>query len=608
MLISFTIITPTTGNSRLSKLIESINNQNEHSSFTKKIEHFIIIDGPNFTEKTQAILNDNPALNHERFVIQLPFNTGKERGNYLGHKIYASFGQLVRGDWVLFADDDNWYEPNHINNFIENIYQYNKTNDKTNDKSINKNIEWLYCLRKIENDIHGFVCNDNCESLGYLHNVFYNTNSHLIDTNCFCVRRDIMITCSNIWNLEATNNVRDPDRVFTMKLMMEYHNFVCTKQYTLNYFTGNRDDSVKSELFVKGNEIILNTFGSIPWQKPVLYIAHFDSFHTQMVLNRVYGGNKKPLPSVAYLQWNLNFFDKLSEDFLLLNAYHKPELAPAGSKLLLNFCSPNDLPNKLLNRTDIEKIVYTYESPNIRHTLQWDLAFLLPKFNKILTYWKPMLDISNLVDNRIINLPFIGRFDMSNPNDTNCIIENKNVGKKVCMILENRNFSGKYKINEVELTAMDYLRNLYATELGKRIYCYGSTWKSMESIVNYCPAINRQLDKERVIDLMSDYTFCLIIENCNADGYISEKIYDALTVGCIPLYYGNKNTNLEIPDDCYIDLKSITPSELPKLIDHMDQEFINLFRNNIYKKRMDILNKVSINAYTEIIKSVVLPK
>ena len=48
--------------------------------------------------------------------------------------------------------------------------------------------------------------------------------------------------------------------------------------------------------------------------------------------------------------------------------------------------------------------------------------------------------------------------------------------------------------------------------------------------------------------------------------------------------------------------------ELPILIDHMDQKFIDLFRNNIYKKRMDILNKVSINAYSEIIKSVVLPK
>ena len=602
MVISFTILTPTTGNLRLGKLIQSINNQIDNISIPIKIEHFIIIDGPDFKDNTQQILNDNPPTNHERFVIQLPFNTGKNGGNFLGHKIYASFGQLVRGDWVLLADDDNWYDSNHFNSLIETICKYNQKS------KYRKDIEWLYCLRKIEDDTQGYVCNDNCESLGYLHNVFYNVNSHLIDTNCFCIRSDIMIACSNIWNLEATNNVKDPDRVFTMKLMRDYPNYVCSQQYTLNYYTGNRDNSVKSELFVKGNEIILNTFGDIPWQRPILYIAHFDSFHTQIIINRVYGGNKKPFASITYDQWNLNFFDKLSETFLLISAYHKPEYVPSGSKLLLNFCNPTDLPTTLLSRNDIEKIVYTYESPNIRHASQWDLSYLLPKFDKILTYWKPMLNISKFVDNRITYLPFIGRFDMSNQNDLNCIIKNKNIGKKVCMVLENRNICGKYKINEIELNAQDYLRKEYAIQLGKRIYCYGSTWKPMENIINYCPAINRQLDKERVIDLMSDYTFCLIIENCDADGYISEKLYDALTVGCIPLYYGNKNNLLGIPDDCYIDLKQIKPSDLPVFIDHIDDNFIELFRGNIYKKRMDIFEKVSINTYARMIENVVSPK
>jgi hypothetical protein len=601
MVIKFTIITPTTGNSKLSKLIQSINNQNDDKSLPKELEHFIVIDGPEFTENTQQILNDNPPVNYERFIIQLPFNTGKDGGNYLGHKIYASFGQLVRGDWVILADDDNWYEPNHFNSLITAINNYN------NKSNYRKKIEWLYCLRKIENDTQGYVCDDNCESLGYLNPVFYNNNDRLIDTNCFCIRSDIMINCSTIWNSKAANNNNDPDRIFSQKLMTQYPNFVCTQQYTLNYYTGNRDNSVKSELFIKGNEIVIHKYGAIPWQRPVLYIAHFDSLHTQMVLNRVYGGNNKPLPCIAYNQWNLNFFDILCDKFLLISAYTQPEFIPSGSKLLLNFCSSNDLPTTLLNRNDIEKIVYTYESPNIRHKEQWDLAYLLPKFNKILTYWKPMLDISSLIDNRIKYLPFIGRFNMLNPNDLSCIRENKTPDKKICIILENRNIYGKYKINEIELCAQDYLRYQYASELGKRIYCYGTTWKPMENIINYCSAKNRNLDQERVIDLMSNYTFCLIIENCNADGYISEKIYDALTVGCIPLYYGNKNNILQIPDDCYIDLKSIAPKNLPNLIDNIDSEFIQLFRENIYKKRMDILNKVSINAYTKIIESVVLP-
>ena len=600
MVLSFTIITPTTGNRRLRKLIQSINNQIHNISHPYKIQHYIIIDGPYFKDKTEYILNDNPPINHERFVTQLPFNTGRNGGNFLGSKIYAAFSQFVNSDWVILTDDDNWYDPNHFNSIVETICNYNENS------KYKKSIEWVYCLRNIENDTQGYVCKDNCESLGYLHNVFYNPYYNLIDTNCFCVRRDIMIARSNIWNRESYNNINDADMIFSNILMKEYHNFACTQQYTLNYYTDNRGDSVKSDFFVKGNEIILHTFGGIPWQRPILYIAHFDSFNTKMVINRVYGGNKKPWQSVAYCNWNLNFFDKLSETFLLLNAYDKPEYAPSGSKLLLTLCSTHDLPTTLLNRNDIEKIVYTYESPNIRHNSQWDLSYLLNNFNTILTYWKPMLDISHHINNRIKYLPFIGRFDMTNPNDINCIIENKNNDKKICMMLENRDIFAKYLINGIELITQDYLRIQYASQLGKRIYCYGSSWEPIKHIINYCPRLPRHLCKDRVIDLMSDYTFCLIIENCNADGYISEKIYDAFTVGCIPLYYGNKNKLLEIPEDCYIDLKNIKPCDLPSFIDNMDYADIELLRKNIYKNRMDIFQKVSINTYTKLVESIIM--
>ena len=595
-MITFAIITPTTGNIKLSKLIESINNQNEN--INRKIEHYIVVDGPHFKKAVEEILDNNKPLNHERFIFQLPFNTGKDSGNYLGHKIYASIGQLVRSEWVLLADEDNWYEPEHIDSFIENINNYNE-------KPFQKNkIDWLYCLRRIVNDKHNYICDDNCESLGHLNPVFYNNNDRLIDTNCYCIRREIMINCSYIWNKIATNDNTDPDRLFGKKLMTDYVNFICTKKYTLNYYTGNRNDSVKSDLFVNGNELIFKMFKSFPWQREVLYIAHFDNLHTERVLNRVYGGNNEPLSSVAYHQWNLNFFDLLSKKFLLINAYINNQYIPAGSKIILNMCSPLELPNKLLERKDIQKIIYTYESPNIRHQKQWDLEFLLPTFNNILTYWNPLLEIKNIVPNKIDYLPFISRFDMTNPNDLSFIIENTNNHKKICIILENRNIKGNYNINGIQLNAQDYLRLEYSTELGKRIYCYGSTWEPYKHIINYCPSKNRHLDIEFVGDIMKQYTFCLIIENCNAQGYVSEKIYDALTVGCIPLYYGNNNALLGIPDDCYIDIKFISPKELPNFIDSIDDVFIEMFRKNIYNKRMQILEKVSINNYTNIINNV----
>jgi len=38
--------------------------------------------------------------------------------------------------------------------------------------------------------------------------------------------------------------------------------------------------------------------------------------------------------------------------------------------------------------------------------------------------------------------------------------------------------------------------------------------------------------------LMNNYRFCLVMENRNLDGYITEKILNAFVGGCIPIYYG----------------------------------------------------------------------
>ena len=577
----FTIITPTTGNPKLSLLLNSINKLIKTDEI--QIEHLIVIDGPLFNEKVQNILDQVVPINHTRYIFNLPYNTGG--GGYLGHRIYASIGQIAIGDYIIMLDEDNYLENNHILSYFNIIKNRTKT-------------DWLYCLRRIIND-DGYVCNDSCESLGHLYPVFYNPNDRLIDTNCYCISQKVMHEQSQLWNGIGTNDHTNPDRVFAKCLMTKYLNYECTKQYTLNYYVGTRNTSVKADLFLKGNELISNRFGRIPWKDESLYLVHFNLEQTLNVLNRVYSNkNRQYLESAAYKQWMINIYDDLSKKVLLLNGYD--QYIPSGSRVLILMCHINELPKNIMERNDLEKIVYTLEGPNIRHQQQWSLDFLLKYFTKIITYWKPLLTISSQIDNRISYFPFIHRFDFNNPNDLACILENKNIGKQICIILEKRDIRGDYSINGIDMKALDYLRWEYASRLGKRIDCYGKTWEPYSNIINYCEAKNRFLDQERVIDIMSKYTFALIIENCNGDGYVSEKIYDALAVGCIPLYYGNNNNQLGIPEDCYIDLKQIGPLELPKLIDSIDNEFIEMFRQNIYNKRLEILKKVSVNEFSKL--------
>jgi hypothetical protein len=578
--MKFSIITPTTGNHKLEKLLISINNQTTLDDL--HIEHLIVVDGPQFKDKVDVILNKVKPIN-DRFVFYLPFNTGGS--GYLGHKIYASISQLVNGDWVLLSDEDNYYDNDHIKSYYDVIKNRSKT-------------EWLFCLRKIIND-DGYVCNDDCESLGNLSNVFYDNTkkNYLIDTNCYCVSKQIMLDHSTVWNKIGTNDYLNPDRVFSTILMTNYHDYQCTLKYTLNYYTGNRDTSVKSDTFLAGNMIVNKRYGRIPWQDKQLYIIHFNQQQTEKVLKRVYCGNERPFVSVAFNQWSLNLYDELSKHVLLLDGYSK--FIPSGSKVLVLLCHQEELPIDLLKRKDLHKIVYTLESPNIRHQLQWYIDYLMVYFGNVMTYWKPLVGM----DKHIMYFPFIHRFDFTNPNDMKYITENKNNNKSICIVLENRNLTGEYKINGFTLQAQDTLRSSYAKELGKRIDCYGSTWESLGDVINYKPTKNRMLDDELIIDILKNYTFCLIIENCNAENYVSEKIYDALSAGCIPLYYGNNSDFINIPKDCYIDLKYIKQEELPNIIDNMDMNLINAFRRNIYKKRMSILEKVNINKFSDFVDS-----
>ncbi len=56
------------------------------------------------------------------------------------------------------------------------------------------------------------------------------------------------------------------------------------------------------------------------------------------------------------------------------------------------------------------------------------------------------------------------------------------------------------------------------------------------------------------LDLLKNYRYVLAFENYKGSiGYISEKIFDVMLAGAIPIYLGEKNISKYIPENCYID-------------------------------------------------------
>ena len=237
-----TVIIPTTGASEVYEAIRSVLDQ------TYNTICYVVCDGEMFTEATRAITEKF----HKHFnaknlkVALLPINTGSDQFN--GHRIYASFPNLVNTEYLLFLDQDNWFTSDHVKKAVDLISQ--------------NNLDWCYALRNIMTKDGHFICQDDCESLGKWEAY---VGSNLIDTNCFILKTEIARRIAHIWYGKYCQ-----DRIFSKGMMHHFPNFNCTGHYSVNYRLGSTPRSVKQEFFERGNIVMRAKYGDrFPWQNMI---------------------------------------------------------------------------------------------------------------------------------------------------------------------------------------------------------------------------------------------------------------------------------------------------------------------------------------------------
>jgi hypothetical protein len=86
-------------------------------------------------------------------------------------------------------------------------------------------------------------------------------------------------------------------------------------------------------------------------------------------------------------------------------------------------------------------------------------------------------------------------------------------------------------------------------------------------------------------DVFSDYRFVVVVENVSCDNYFSEKITNALTCGCIPVYWGCSNINDTFDSNGVIKFDTLEDLEeiLPTLTESLYNEKIEAVRSNYNK-------------------------
>lgn len=84
-------------------------------------------------------------------------------------------------------------------------------------------------------------------------------------------------------------------------------------------------------------------------------------------------------------------------------------------------------------------------------------------------------------------------------------------------------------------------------------------------------------------ETLKNYKFAICYENSkDFPGYITEKIFDALFAGCVPIYRGASNITDHIPSNTFIDKRNFkTYEELYDYIKNMPEEEYQNYQNNI---------------------------
>lgn len=563
------IITPTVVRNReqLTTCVDSVQRQSGLSPHVL-VWHWIVLDGPNlyfdYDEYTKIPVK----------IFKLPARTGND--NWNGHRIYAAMSFLSNSSHVSFLDDDNWLEPNHVSSVVNTL--------------LRGTYDMVFSLRKIREHSGEFICDDLCESLGNHHHSVLDQSDFFCDTSCMTLSRHVAADLAHLWNVRAREPGKiEADRAVSRAALLRKH-CVGTRCATVNYRLGGAPHSVKAKFFEEGNRAMQNIGSAWSPDKKDLYVFHFGPEQTVRALQ-----NSDRSLQASLAEWQPALFNSV-KGLNLINGYTHMHVIPTGAVVYASMCFPQQLPlEQVFARTDLKRIVYTVESPNLAHSEQWKIQFLEAYFDVWLTYWKPLLKHPRAF------MCYHNTHHLT-PDDqgsiSHLLLENKARDQhSVCMVLANRSGNKSYTIDGEVLTQLDYLRSVIIQDLD--ITVYGNNWTNTPPNIRVASTVGKN-DGKSSVEILQKYSFVVIVENCNAQNYVSEKIYDAFIAGCIPLYYGRAG-EVPIPENMYIDLTGFQSSEEVKK--HLQQVHPEAMRRTLYSQRETVLKMVSTEAFAECLQA-----
>jgi hypothetical protein len=124
---------------------------------------------------------------------------------------------------------------------------------------------------------------------------------------------------------------------------------------------------------------------------------------------------------------------------------------------------------------------------------------------------------------------------------------------------------------------------------------FGGGWP--KSMPNYCGFVSSK------VDILRRYRFCLVMENQRQNGYITEKLFDCLPSGVVPIYWGAPDIH-NYPGLDWVPTIEDADSDLSSIIN--DPKMYRAAKNQIRKNRDEILHSFSIERFISTVCEVVI--
>lgn len=161
--------------------------------------------------------------------------------------------------------------------------------------------------------------------------------------------------------------------------------------------------------------------------------------------------------------------------------------------------------------------------------------------------------------------------------------------KKLCaMITGNHNSTHPQELYSQRVAIINFFEKNAADQFD----LYGIGWNKRDRVCYKGPVPNK-------CPYLRNYRFAICYENMRSETYITEKIFDILHAGCVPVYWGGKKITQYIPQRCYIlreDFKS--DAELYQFISRMSaseyQKYLNAAKEFF---KSPYANKFSISSF-----------